>query len=122
MIWTNAVGAVFSATLLSASDTGATFEFPEDGATNTISLAALSPASARRACELAGYVQIPPAIATTHGMAKRDLARLNALLADGRIDTEAAQARRRRILAAFERVCREKGIETELIELLKSKL
>ena len=35
MVVTNALGVAFTATLLSVGDSGATFVFPEDGATNT---------------------------------------------------------------------------------------
>ena len=121
MVWTNAVGVAFTATLLSVGNDGAKFVFPEDGATNTLSLAKLSTASARRACEVGGFVPVPPALASTVAQTRRELCRLAALEADGRIGAEAAQIRHARICAAFLRSCREKGMaEDDARALLKS--
>ena len=122
MVFTNAVGVAFTATLLSAGDAGATFVFPEDGATNTLAFSQLSRESAARVCEATGYVPVPPALAATHSLAKGNLARLAAMLEDGRIDANAAQVKRRAVLAAFERVCREKGLAEAEIEKLKTTL
>ena len=110
MVVTNALGIAFTATLLSAGPNGATFVFPEDGATNTLAFSQLSPDSVRRVCEESGYVIIPPVLVAAANVAKRDLERIDALLADGRIDAETAALRRRRILAAFKRICAGKGI------------
>ena len=97
MVFTNAVGVAFTATLLSVGDAGAVFVFPEDGATNTLALTQLSEASARRVCEIAGDNKIPRAVAARRTKAERELKRIDALLADGRIDAETAELRRRRI-------------------------
>jgi len=97
MVFTNAVGVAFTATLLSVGDGGAVFVFPEDGATNTLALSQLSEASARRVCGIAGYKPIPHAVAARRAQAERELKRIDALLADGRIDAETAEIRRRRI-------------------------
>ena len=122
MVVTNAVGAVFAATLLSVGDAGATFVFPEDGATNTLALSQLSKESARRVCEAAGYVPVPPALAATFDMAKRDLARIEALLADDRMDADAARTKRARVFETFRRVCREKGLGESDAERLRRAL
>jgi len=110
MVFTNAVGVAFTATLLSVGDAGATFVFPEDGATNTIAFANLSPATVRSVCERAGFVPVPPSVRPAYDLARRSLATADAQLADGRIDAPSAAARRRRVREAFLRVCREKGV------------
>ena len=69
--WTNRSGRVFSARLIAVGDGGATFVFPEDGATNTISLAKLSKGSAQRACDLFGFAPVPPRLAATFNRAAR---------------------------------------------------
>ncbi len=121
MVFTNAVGAVFTAALLSAGEGGVTVVFPEDGATNTLPYASLSPASARAACDAVGYVRVPPLAVPAYGMLKRDLERIDALLADGRISIELARTRRLRAYAAFERACRAKGVLEADIDRLKHK-
>ena len=113
MVWTNAVGAVFTAALLSAGDRGAVFVFPEDGATNTIALSQLSPESARRVCEETGYIPLPPSLVPSLNMSRTELRRLDALVADGRLDAGRAAARRRRVFELFSRSCREKGLSGE---------
>ncbi len=122
MVVTNALGVAFTATLLSVGDSGAVFVFPEDGATNTIALSQLSKESAERVSAAAGYVPVPPALAATYSMARDSLARVAALAADGRLDAAAASERRSRILAAFERACREKGVSPGHTGRLKAKL
>jgi len=122
MVVTNALGVAFTATLLSVGDAGATFVFPEDGATNTIALSQLSKASAARVCDAVGYVAVPPALAATYSLAKNNLLRINTFAADGRMDMAAAQERKARVLRAFERICREKGFSPEEISKLKSSL
>ena len=113
MVWTNAVGVAFAATLLSAGEQGATFVFPEDGATNTLAWAQLAPDSARRACEATGYIRVPPSLVPTLNMARRERARLDALVADGRLEAERADQRRRRVFELFARKCCEKGLTRE---------
>lgn len=124
MVWTNVVGVAFTATLLSVGDEGATFEFTDtpvmdvsrgrslspEVSTNTIPLTKLSPSSAQRACDLFGYTLVPPAVAAMFAQARRDLTRIDALLADERIDALTAKRRRTAIHAAFQGVCHEKGI------------
>ena len=122
MVVTNALGAAFAATLLSVGDAGATFVFPEDGATNTLALSQLSKESAAHVCKAAGYVPVPPAVAATYSLAKGNLVRIDALAADGRIDAAAARERKARVLRAFERTCREKGIPDEFVGELKASL
>jgi len=123
MVWTNAMGVAFTATLLSVCDTGATFEFPDvPVSTNTLSLAKLSPASAQCACRMVGYVPIPPSMAATFAQARRDLMRIEALEADGRMDAATANRRRRGVRAAFTRVCREKGIPDADVPALISRM
>ena len=123
MVWTNAVGVAFVATLVSASDKGALFEFPEDGATNVIAWQQLSPDSAHRVCEETGFVRIPPALVPILGQTKAELARLNALVADGRLDPEQAARRRQRAIEVFTRTCREKGLsDDEITSLVTSHL
>ena len=122
MVWTNAVGVAFAATLLSVGEGGATFVFPEDGATNVLAWAQLSPDSARRACEETGFVRVPPALVPTLGQTKSELARLDALVADGRLDAERAARRRRRVFELFVQMCREKGLTREDAARLFSEL
>ena len=123
MVWTNAVGVAFVATLVSASDKGALFEFPEDGATNVIAWQQLSPDSAHRVCEETGFVRIPPAPVPILGQAKLELTRLDALVADGRLDPEHAARRRQRVIDFFIRSCRERGLlDDEITPLVTSHL
>jgi len=133
------MGVAFTATLLSVGDQGAAFEFrdiptvkpgfAQDPAgvgaqlsTNVLPLAKLSPASARRACEIAGYVPVPPSLAATFAQARRDLRRLSALEADGRIDAATAARRRSGVRTTFTCVCREKGVSESDIPALISRL
>lgn len=106
MVLTNALGVAFSATLLSVSDAGAVLVFPEDGATNTLAFSQLSEETVKRVCEEAGYVRLPHAIAAAENKARRELAKIDALLAAGRIDDETAAIRRRRIREALEQAAR----------------
>ena len=122
MVFTNAVGAVFAATLLSVGDVGLTVVFPEDGSTNTLAFSQLSPESARAVCETAGYARIPPSLAATFSLARRDLLKIDALLADGRLDAAAAAERRERVVAAFVRTCREKNVGEEEAARLRARL
>ena len=119
-VWTNHLGRAFSATLLAVNDEGATFVFAVDGATNTLPLAELAPASVRRACVQMDFAPIPPALAATFAQARRDLRRLRDLLADGRLTEEAVQTRRLGIRAAFIQRYRENGLpESDLPALLR---
>ena len=110
MVWTNALGVAFTATLLSVGDGGAVFVFPEDCATNTLALSMLSRESALRACRTTGFTPIPHRLAATFAQARNDLIKLDSMLAGGRIDADAAARRRTAIANAFRRVCAEKGI------------
>lgn len=109
MVVTNALGIAFTATLLSVGEEGATFVFPEDGATNTLAFAQLSEESARRVCDVAGFVRIPPSVASAWAFAQNSLRRIDALVAEGRLDAEAARARKERIFRAYERIRKEKA-------------
>ena len=122
MVWTNAVGVAFTATLLAAGDGGATFVFSEDGATNILPWAKLSTESARCACRLAGFQPVPPVVASLYKKAKASCDRLAGLLADERITPEDAALRRKRILEAFGTHCREKGLPEEDVQGLIRRL
>lgn len=111
MVVTNALGVAFTATLLSAGDAGATFVFPEDGATNTIAFAKLSEGSVRSVCVETGFVIVPAAVRPAYDLAKSNLTSIDAQLSDGKLTAEAAQARKLRVREAFRRVCREKGVD-----------
>ena len=110
MVVTNALGAAFTATLLSVGDAGATFVFPEDGATNTLAFAKLSEATVRSVCAATGFVIVPAAVRPAYDLAKCNLASIDAQLSDGKLAADEAQSRRRRVREAFRRVCREKGV------------
>ena len=120
--WTNRSGRVFSARLIAVDDTGATFVFPEDGATNTISLAKLSKGSAQRACDLFGFAPVPPRLAATFNRAALDLKRIKDLQEDGVLTAEKAAHRRTSVIKAFSDICREKGIASDMIERLARRL
>jgi hypothetical protein len=116
--WTNRSGRVFSARLIAVDDTGATFVFPEDGATNTISLAKLSKGSAQRACDLFGFAPVPPRLAVTFNRAALDLKRIKDLQEDAVLTAEKAAQRRASVIKAFSDICRGKGIDSEMIDRL----
>ncbi len=122
MVVTNAVGVAFAAALLSASDTGAVFVFPEDGATNELRWAQLAPASREAVCDALDFAPVPPAMAATFARARKDLRRLANLTADGRIDAVEAARRREGVRRAFATFCREKGIEEPTISRLLRRL
>ncbi len=111
MVFTNAIGVAFTATLLSAGDAGATFVFPEDGATNTLAFSKLSAGTVRSVCAQTGFVIVPPAVRPAYDFAKANLTSIEAQLSDGRIGAEAAEERRKRVREAFRRVCRGKGLD-----------
>jgi len=110
MVFTNALGVAFTATLLSAGDAGATFVFPEDGATNTLAFAKLSEATVRSVCAETGFVIVPAAVRPAYDFARTNLTSIDAQLSDGKLSADAAQARRLRVREAFRRVCRENGV------------
>ena len=116
--WTNRSGRVFSARLIAVGDGGATFVFPEDGATNTISLAKLSKGSAQRACDLFGFAPVPPRLAATFNRAALDLKRIKDQQEDAVLTAEKAAQRRVSVIKAFSDICREKGIDSEMIDRL----
>jgi len=118
MVVTNALGVAFMAALLSASDAGVTFVFPEDGATNRLAWSQLSPASREAVCEQLQFAPVPPLVAADYRFANRELRKVEALEHDGRIEPAAANRRRRAILATFARFCREKGVPPNAIALL----
>ena len=122
MVWTNAVGVAFTATLLSVSDVDATFVFPEDGATNVLQRRALSEESFSRACEISGHVPLPPALVGAYRQCKRDMIRIDALEADERVSRERAAAYRRNLLGAFRHACAERGFDGETADRLIDRL
>jgi hypothetical protein len=121
-IWTNRLGRTFSAKLIGVDDTGATFVFPEDGATNTISLAKLSKGSAQRACDLFGFAPVPPRLAATFNRAALDLKRIKDLQEDAVLTAEKAAQRRASVIKVFSDICREKGMYPEIIDRLVIRL
>ena len=122
MVLTNAVGVAFLATLLSVDADGVTCVFPEDGATNTLAFAQLSPESVRAVCREKGYVRVPPTVSASVEMARRELARTAQLAADGRLDGTAAAQRRTRILTALLRRCDEKGVARDDARAIAARL
>jgi hypothetical protein len=120
--WTNRSGRVFSARLIAVGDGGATFVFPEDGVTNTISLAKLSKGSAQRACDLFGFAPVPPRLAATFNRAALDLKRIKDLQEDAVLTAEKAAQRRASVVKAFSDICREKGMYPEMIDRLVRRL
>lgn len=122
MVWTNAVGVAFTATLLSIGDGGATFVFDEDGVTNTLPARVLSAESYQRACEICGFVPIPPVLAGAYRQCRRDLLRIDALEADNRLTPETAEETRVRLFATFRRICAEKGFGGEVADALLARM
>lgn len=122
MVVTNYLGAVFTATLLSVSERGATFVFPEDGATNTLAFSKLSSESSEAVCRAKGFIRVPPEISATFDRVKSDLKRVDDLLADKRLSVDKAAERRERVLTTFRGICSQKGISCERTEALVWKL
>ena len=121
-MWTNRAGRVFSARLVAVDDAGATFVFPEDGATNTLPLAKLSKDSRRRACDLFDFAPVPPRLAATFNRAVSDLKRIRDLQEDGVLTAEKAAQRRASVIKVFSDICREKGMYPEIIDRLVIRL
>ena len=109
MVWTNAMGVAFTASLLAVGDRGATFAFPEDGLTNLLPLSALSAESSAQACRLAGYIPIPPKFAALFAHARRELDKVGAKTADGRFSKDESRRRQAAVLAAFRKACLRRG-------------
>ena len=122
MVVTNLLGVAFTATLMSVSDAGPTFVFPEDGATNTLTWSQLSPASYRMVCAAAKFTPVPPALRPVYRMAEAEQARLAALEADGRLAPDEAARRRVRLQNAFRKACRKRGLSAAEIESLLRRL
>jgi len=122
MIVTNMLGVAFAATLLSASDAGVTFVFPEDGATNTLAWAQLDLSSQDAVCEAAGFAPVPPELAATFRIAKKELLRLDAFEADNRIEPAEIAARRAAVRKTFKKKCGEKGLPYRRTDLLLRRL
>lgn len=122
MVWTNAVGAVFTAALLSVSDRGAMFVFPETGQTNLFAWAQLSPETTKRIQQERDFVSIPPALAATWVRARMELQRADDLLADGRMTSEDHVRRHAAIFRAFSKVCTQKGVPTDEVRCLQKRL
>jgi len=122
MIVTNAVGAVFTAALLSASDAGVTFVFSEDGATNVLAWSALSPASREAVCRATDFEPLPPELAATFEQARRELRKLAALQSDGRLDSATAEKRRQSLRHLLLHKCRSQELPDDIAERLLKKL
>jgi len=122
MVVTNAVGAVFTAALLAASDGGVTFVFPEDGKTNTLQWTQLSAASQSAVCAAADFTPVPPALQSAYRMARVERRRLEALAAENRIDAAEAANRRQRLGEAFSKACRKRQLPEAQIERLLKRL
>ena len=122
MVVTNALGVAFTATLLAASDAGVTFAFPEDGATNALAWAQLAPASRAAVCDALDFAPVPPALAATFAVARNELRRVAALVADERLDAAEAVRRRAAIRAAFARRARAAGLDEAAIRRLLARL
>lgn len=119
MVVTNIFGIAISATLLTATDTGVTFVFPEDGATNALAWTQLVPASRTAVCDALDFAPVPPTLVATFAYAQGDLRRIAALVADERLDASEAARRRVAIRAAFVRRARAVGCsEVEVRRLL----
>jgi len=122
MVVTNVLGVAFTAALLSASDAGVTFVFPQDGATNLLAWSKLSPASREAVCEQLRFVPVPPVMVATFRQTENELRKLAAFEAAGRILPDRASNRRRAIRTAFARIGREKGLDEKTIEMLLRRL
>jgi len=122
MVVTNALGVAFTAALLSASDAGATFVFPEDGATNTLAWTRLAPASQEAVVAATGFAPVPPELAATYRQAKASLLRISDMEAEKRIEPSLAARRRANVLSAFARRCREQGLSETQTSLLLRRL
>ena len=122
MVVTNALGVAFTATLLAASDAGVTFAFPEDGATNALAWAQLAPASRAAVCDALDFTPVPPALASTFALAQGELRRIDALVADERLDAATAARRRASVCAAFARRARAAGQDDVQIARLLRRL
>lgn len=119
MVVTNILGIAISATLLTATDTGVTFVFPEDGATNALAWTQLVPASRTAVCDALDFAPVPPTLVATFAYAQGDLRRIAALVTDERLDASEAARRRVAIRAAFARRARAVGCsEVEVRRLL----
>lgn len=120
MVVTNIVGVAFAATLLAASDSGATFVFSEDGATNTLAWSKLSPDSRAAICAASDFEPVPPELVATFNLAQKELRRLSALEADQRITAHEANLRRSRLRDVFARKCAKTGLnEMRIARILK---
>jgi len=122
MVVTNALGIAFTATVLSVTDAGVTFVFPEDGATNRLAWSKLAPASQMAICEETQFAPVPPALAATFQMAQRELRRIRALSSGERLEPDVAARRRQTVREVFEAACQEQAIPKETTRLLVRRL
>jgi len=118
MVVTNALGIAFTATLLSASDAGVTFVFPEDGATNRLAWSKLSAASQAAVRSETQFAPVPPVLVPTFQMAQTEMKRIHALSSDGRLSASDAAVRRQRVRQVFVRACRQRNLSEEETALL----
>ena len=122
MVVTNALGVAFTATLLAASDAGVTFAFSEERTTKALAWAQLAPASRAAVCDALDFAPVPPALAATFAVARNELRRVDALVADERLDVAAAARRRASVRAAFARRARAAGLDEAAIRRLLARL
>jgi len=122
MIVTNMLGVAFAATVMGATDAGVTFVFPEDGATNALAWSQLSVDSQDAVCRACGFAPVPGELVATWHQARRSLSRLDAFIAERRIEKDEAARRRLAIRAAFEKRCRAHGVSEERLALLMVRL
>jgi len=118
MVVTNMLGIAFTATLLSASDAGVTFVFPEDGATNTLAWTQLSASSQDAVCAAADFAPVPPGLAATFRLVWNDLRRLEVLAEDRKLTPEEATQQCDAAKQAFRKRCLKKGLSPQRTELL----
>lgn len=118
MVVTNTVGVVFTAALLSVSDAGPTFIFPDNGTTNAFVWTQLSPASRKAVCSATRFTPVPPELTGVFKMAKAEQRRLAALESDGRLALDEVAKRRGRLVIAFRRACQKHRVSQAETEAL----
>lgn len=122
MVLTNCVGLIIVASVLSASDSGVTLVFEEDGATNTLEWAKLASDSQEAVCVETGFAPIPPELDAVYRQVCVDLRRVNNHMADGRLTESEALGRKARIESFFADTCRQKNVSTTRQKLLLERL
>ena len=121
-VWTNRLGRAFCAKVLRVSDAGVTFLFEEDKGTNTLEFSKLHSSSFRRICKEYNFAPIPPRMVATYNRAAADLKRLSEQYEDGLLKKDDALKRRSVCIRVFGEICSEKGVDAEIVLLLKNRL